>query len=882
MNRQNSSILGRGLALAALLAFAAQAYTQESTDPQGTETDDPLEALIGTEPQPTPSKSGESAPEETEPGAEPSERAQERSAAEQDEADQAGTDRPQPEPAPAPYAESVPVDVRAPAAEPGPTPPPAARGIEEVIVTAQKRAQSLQDVPIAINALGAEELERRGISGLSGLSAGEIPALRMEPFAGNPSVMEVAIRGLQNPNGTEITQENPVPLYIDDVYFGRQQALTLELGEIERIEVLRGPQGTLFGRNAEGGAVRVVTRAPSGELGLRANAEGGNHGFWKAAAHLDLPSFAGFAVKLEGLATDRDGWVRNPDATQEDLGRVKSEGGRLAVRWQGIDTLTADYAFDYTQLATTNGYNQMLSTTDSLQVWPEEPERQDRAFYPHFRPLDDQRFFGHRFALDWTATDWLTIRSISAWRDDESLTYNTAITAAAVPGAALQSEYAYLTSPTVIYDVVHGQFTQELQLVATHERVEWVAGAFYLDEDGSMLLDTYFGTAFPYGTEVQPHFRTPVPTGPAQTLDPPFLIPNTTTGALIENESIGFFGQITWQPPILDDRLKLTAGLRWGEDEKIATRPVGGIYDEVTYPLVPGNPATTPPPDETCPCAPRSITEQRWLPLAVIAYDWTEGTSSYLRYATGYRAAAFGLSSQTFRPVESDFVTTYELGLKTDLFDRRLRVNLAAFRQEWDDVQTSVQTVSSSVLEFFNGPTITVDGVEIDTSWLALDDLTINLSGTWYRGEQPTVENPFPPPGTSGSAPVFSQLVQLPEYTGTLSMFYDIARLGRFGTLRGTLDMTATSFYYSVPQVSVPASGRALLNGRLALAEIALGASELSLSLWGRNLLDRDYRTFVYAAPGVGPPTQGAESSTTVAAAFGEPRMFGLSLGYRF
>ncbi|MFP5306177.1 MAG: TonB-dependent receptor plug domain-containing protein, partial [Gammaproteobacteria bacterium] len=322
---QNSSIVGnlvgtacRGLALAALLAFATGAPAQESTNPQDAESADPLEALIAADPQAEPGASADGAADEREPDATESEQTRAQTESEQAESEPTEPQQTAPEPTPAPYAESVPVDERVPAPALEPTPPPAARGIEEVVVTAQKRAQSLQDVPIAINALGAEELERRGISGLSGLSAGEIPALRMEPFAGNPSVMEVAIRGLQNPNGTEITQENPVPLYIDDVYFGRQQALTLELGEIERIEVLRGPQGTLFGRNAEGGAVRVVTRAPSGELGLRANAEGGNHGFWKATAHLDLPSFAGFAVKLEGLATDRDGWVRNPDPTQED------------------------------------------------------------------------------------------------------------------------------------------------------------------------------------------------------------------------------------------------------------------------------------------------------------------------------------------------------------------------------------------------------------------------------------------------------------------------------------------------------------------------------------------------------------------------------------
>jgi outer membrane receptor protein involved in Fe transport len=146
--------------------------------------------------------------------------------------------------------------------------------LEEVVVTAQKRSESLQSVPLSVAALTADALEQRGISGVASLMSGDVPSVKVEPFAGNQSVLEVSIRGFIKPNGSDITNENPVPIYIDDVYYGRQICTALELNDLDRIEVLRGPQGTLFGKNAAGGAVRLISKEPTGEFGVVATAEG--------------------------------------------------------------------------------------------------------------------------------------------------------------------------------------------------------------------------------------------------------------------------------------------------------------------------------------------------------------------------------------------------------------------------------------------------------------------------------------------------------------------------------------------------------------------------------------------------------------------------------
>jgi iron complex outermembrane receptor protein len=230
---------------------------------------------------------------------------------------------------------------------------PAGSALEEIVVTAQKRSESLQNVPLSVAALTTEELDRRGITGVASLMQGDIPSLRVEPFAGNQTVLEVGIRGFINPNGSDITNENPVPVYIDDVYYGRQTSIALELNDLERIEVLRGPQGTLFGKNAAGGAVRLISKEPTGQFGLDAKFDAGNYGYKKGIAHIDLPAIGGIAAKIDLLGTNSDGWTTNPAPNQHNYGVTESGAGKLTLLFKPTDTLRVEYAGDYTSIKST-------------------------------------------------------------------------------------------------------------------------------------------------------------------------------------------------------------------------------------------------------------------------------------------------------------------------------------------------------------------------------------------------------------------------------------------------------------------------------------------------------------------------------------------------
>jgi iron complex outermembrane receptor protein len=776
--------------------------------------------------------------------------------------------------------------------------PEAAEGggmqLEEVVVTAQKREESLQKVPLSVVALGADELSRRNITSLADLMGGQVPALRIEPFAGNPTVLEVGIRGFIDSNGVNVTNENPVPIYIDDVYQGRQTATSLQLMEIERVEVLRGPQGTLFGRNAEGGAVRFVSKEPTGVFGIREHVEGGNFGYWNTTTHLDLPQVANVSTKIDFLDRGDHGQQDNPAPGQRNFGTLRATAARFTALWKPVDTFSLEYSYDWTQLKSVEYFNQQLSSNDLYQflaptfttpIWPIQSDRASNTTYPLFRPYDNQKFTGHRATAAWNISDSVTLKSITAYRSDQSPLWNTASTSAAVPGAFLGSSLGYLSGVSVLYDIRHNQFSQEFQLIGNTPTLNWVTGLFYFNEHGSQIDTTYFGLGFPNAITSGPPGFVPVALGAGTALDPPFQVPGSATGAVVHNRSYAAFGQVTWRPDVWDSKLSYTAGLRVGKDEKDATRPTGGVYTNVSYPIPPAT--ITPPPDYDCTVVPRpaqcssNTSQTKVLPLASVGYDWTKSVTSYLRYSTGYQAAVVGLAGQTFQAVKPSTVDSFELGTKTELFNHRARLNLAVFYLNWKNPQENVQTVSSSTVEYYNGPTIKISGLEFDSSFIITDGLQVSVNANYLNGSQPASLNPFPNPYLGGAAPpVFNKLFDLPKWTGSVSVLYDIMKTN-YGTWRLDADANATAAYYTVPQVQQAVRPYTLINGQFGLAEIPVGAGKLDVFAWGKNLANKSYEVFIYNVPAsfALDPTKPATSTD---AAFGAARTYGLSLNYTF
>src|SRR6185312_7986047 len=184
----------------------------------------------------------------------------------------------------------------------------AAVGLEEVVVSAQKRETNLQDTPIAISVLGGEDLSDRHVLSLDDLGDGTIPSLRVAPFFARNSALTIGMRGIGAlGDANQPARDQAVGVYVDGIYLGRAQGLGSALYDVSRIEVLKGPQGTLFGRNTEGGAVSIVTKQPTGRFGVNAAAGFGDFGAYKAEAHVDLPELHDVSIKLDGLISKRDG-----------------------------------------------------------------------------------------------------------------------------------------------------------------------------------------------------------------------------------------------------------------------------------------------------------------------------------------------------------------------------------------------------------------------------------------------------------------------------------------------------------------------------------------------------------------------------------------------
>ncbi|MBN9319214.1 MAG: TonB-dependent receptor plug domain-containing protein, partial [Caulobacterales bacterium] len=318
-----------------------------------------------------------------------------------------------------------------------------AGALEEVIVTATKRETDLQKTPIAIAVVNAESMKASQVLSLLDI-AGSIPTLRMSTFESRQTALTVGIRGIVPNDANQPAREQGVGIYLDGVYLGRQQGLNASMLDLERVEVLRGPQGTLFGRNTEGGAVSMVTRRPTGEYGLRATAGVSNFNGYNAEAHLDLPEVMGVAVKIDATTQRHDATTENPMSGQEGWNYLNRRGLRVSALWNPTDRLEAIYAYDVGHSESTPFISQLVNYNPLglpvSSVFPRpagtisplppnvsvHPKRQDRADIGVPQQPSVDEISGHMLRVNYDLTDDLELRSITAFRDVAVQQYDNA------------------------------------------------------------------------------------------------------------------------------------------------------------------------------------------------------------------------------------------------------------------------------------------------------------------------------------------------------------------------------------------------------------------------------------------------------------------------
>lgn len=740
-------------------------------------------------------------------------------------------------------------------------------GIGDIVVTAQKRSENVQDVPIAISALGSQFLESRGIDSIDKLGA-VAPNVKIERAPASKTISQISIRGSVTINPA-ITWEPAVGLYLDGVYIAKAQGSIFDVADLERVELLRGPQGTLYGRNALAGAVNLVTRKPSGEAGGSIDLTYGSFNDRRVRGVLDLPKFGPFSVKVAGQYRKRDGLidlVPNSPSGADRADSIDSGSFMVQLRAELSEAITADYTYDYSKANQDPPFSQLLSVNrngDPRDIF--DPASPGYAFGGAFFPLnlytnpnrvetaainapayERSRSYGHALTLT-AELGAATLKSITAYRD-----------LAWADGLDLDGSPLPVAFTQRITD--YHAFSQELQLTGelADGRLNYVLGAFYFDEKAETLNpQTYFGG----GVDLQSDYGS-----------------NT--------KALAFYAQLDYK---LADALKVSLGGRYTHEKKDVRRFFRVNFDAgsgIFSPLVVANLPYGAIPEAKY---------NNFSPAATLAWEASDNINVYARFAQGFKSGGFNGETNVFaaptaacpsgatelcNPYRPEQVDSYEVGVKTKLADGRVIFNVAAFRSEHKDMQLSVFTATTGAASIVrNAAGARIQGLEFETVLRPVEGLTINGSlaildpkyKSFIDGGVEVSNNRAFPHAPKTTASVGFDWAVLSGDWGKLNLYGDLNYVSKYYTFPYPLVMPTRSDQNANSSQS---KGRTIVNLRASLADIPLGGVKAEISGFVRNLTkEADPSNFIDFGPGFGGILLGY---------FPEPRTFGVTVGVKF
>jgi iron complex outermembrane receptor protein len=820
------------------------------------------------------------------------------------------------------YAAAAPAAEAAPASEAGAS---EAEGLTDITVTATKRETNLQQTPIAISVLSTQALEDRHVQSLYDLADGAVPSLRVATFEARQSALTVGIRGIVPLDANQPAREQGVGIYIDGVYLGRQHGLNAGLFDVERIEVLKGPQGTLFGRNTEGGALSIVTRAPSGEFGGRMSAGMGNYGAYNGDIHLDLPKYKGFSLKLDAVKQYQGATTKNPMSGQTGWNYYDRQGFRAAVRWEPTDNITNDFAYDVAKDQNSPFYSQLLNVNPNgcvagtqaaspncylpgtnytgltgtvrpplagVQVNGDSRMKTADIGVPQQPSVDKTHGFTNN--LKWTIAPELEIRSITAWRGVTATQWDNSGGAHRPPvvnlTAACTAAAPCAFSRYSLADLRQNQFSQEFQAVGTVGPVDYVAGLYYFNEhvsDDAATPSSMGAVAVLNGAGAV--------TG-ANYVNIPFCTANTplfygaaVNGCSIDrasevrSKSYSVYGQATWNA---SEAIHLTVGGRYTHDKK---EGVLHFSRNVNY--------DTNPPAASVGYQPLDKSWNRFNPMATIAFDATRNLHLYAKYATGYRAGGASSRTSDYRPFNPEDIKSYEVGFKSDFWDHKARFNVAAYMMDRKNSQidiSSIQFVGSSSfnnLVTINAPGNTkIRGIEADLTVNPVQGLTLTAAYAYTHTKIPPVLITATAGGLSTSVYQNFYIVFTPRNAASGAIDYVVPVTDSGAKLRFHIDGNYAQATQAFDQFGTKADASFIVNGRIALADIPVGNGDnrFTISAWARNLFDKQY--IFRRDPSNSLPAAPTSSVTTGSISnimgdygnFNAPRTFGVEASVKF
>lgn len=739
----------------------------------------------------------------------------------------------------------IPVADTSPAPEPVPVvdKPRGGRFVEEIVVTAQKREENLQDVPISVQAFSAELLSARGITDQRELQL-VTPGLDVGTQVGYTTVF---LRGVGS--DAFVTADPSVALYIDGIYFPFAQGLAQNFGAVERVEVLKGPQGTLFGRNAVGGAINVITKSPDfSDPETSIQTSYGNYEDFQGRAHVNLPLADNFALSVSALYNNAD-YYMDGVAAGKPLDKETSRGARIKVRWEPIDDLDLSLAGFRLRVGGVGSIFQLNTNPSALFAPIIQPQTGYKGAVdaPSFTDVDNQVFYGQATYK----TSWFDTKLIgSRQKIDTRGTYDFDGSRIPLVEFSPKSQFA---------DVE----TAEFQLLSNDEswaadKFEWITGAYYFrgDQGFDPLFLTVAGIDGSTGrlnsiqlppelTDASTSFfgflsdalGIGVPTGRA------YLV------ATVATDSKSAFAQGSYK---FTDWLSLTVGGRYQVEKRRIIESSSALADNDGNRIEPGLFNFETARDDSGNTVPTRKTTKSFNPKISLDFrPFDDDTLMYLSYQKATKSATFNALAIYLAPsyVRPEKTTAYEVGIKTPLFDGLMTLNAAAFQYDTDDLQVQfISLLQGGAIAFENAPGARSRGVDFDANLIVLpsliDNLVLSLGGCYLDSEYTDFPN-----GTGfDSAGIYSQnndytgnrIIRSPEFSGSASL------AKTWNVPGGTLEVAGDTyfndgFFYAASNTErSEQSSYQIFGGRMSYL---YEAWNLRLTVFGKNIGDKKYTT---------------------------------------
>ena len=784
------------------------------------------------------------------------------------------------------------------------TPQVSVANLEEIVVTARKKAENLQDSPISITALSGERLEDMGLTRVTKLQdvTPNLVFQNTPTFSGVGNNAAVYIRGIGQRDFIP-TIDPGVGIYIDEVYLGRSAGAVFDMLDIEQVEVLRGPQGTLFGRNTIGGAISFTTRKPDDTLGGKVDVKIGTDGRRNLRGMINVPLSETLFMRASAGTLEQDGYVNRP-FDGKDLGNQDSVMARVALRWQPSDTFTADLSFDYYD-DYTNGSPMVITRVDEfpdnlnavqLAIGPPGNFPYTNNVFAGFGPTGPDftnaacssanppvACYNTANAVTGDNTNLGTGPNYSDMENDavslvlawelEQLTFKVIAGYRSIDGSFAQDRDGYHQAdgepwvpglPFFVNPVTHyfdtfiqDQTSLELQLSgsAMDDRVEWIVGVYTFSEDGENI--------------------NPVDFTPA----------SVQSGGYFDYQSDAVFAQVTAQ---ITDALSTTIGLRYTKEDRdytpdqyIEEMPLAAAFGgTLPYPCYDQNGAV-----ERCFIGSRAVPYEtvnnkmtETTPMLNLAYAIDDQTMVYGTYSEGFKVGGFNQrifppepSLPTFNP---EYVKSYEVGVKTELLDDNLRLNFAAFMSDYTDLQLLIAEPSRVGPYITNAGEATIEGFELEVSYVSANSVFIDLAAGYTDAGYDKLTDA----ALAGGLTVDSPFGFISDWNAHLSVTktYDLAG---GSTLAPRIDWTwRSALYTNASGLPLPPawSDNPLYQGDYSVVNLSArwesADGRFNVTAAVQNVADEEYAIFGDYQPNFGSDAE----------AYDRGRQWTLMLGYAF